>query len=206
MLKEGAALLLPLLSWEKGAKRMNPVLLDFPTEFETERLTIRMPLPGDGAITCEAVNASLNELRPWMPWAKGEQTVEEAEVTIRNGYINFLNRTDLRLLAFKKDTGQFVVSSGLHRIDWDIPKFEIGYWVDSRFSGQGYVTEAVSGITDYAVRELKARRIEIRCDELNLKSRAIPERLGFTLEGILRNDQVSEEADLRNTCVFAKTF
>jgi ribosomal-protein-serine acetyltransferase len=185
---------------------MNPLLLDFPTEFETDRLLIRMPSPGDGAVTCESINHSLPELKPWMPFAQKEQTIEDTEINIRQAYINFLNRTDLRLLVFKKDTGEFVASSGLHRINWDVPKFEIGYWIDTRFSGNGYMTEAVQGITDFAVRELKARRVEIRCDALNVKSRAIPERLGFTLEGILKSESISVEGELRDTCVFAKVF
>jgi ribosomal-protein-serine acetyltransferase len=185
---------------------MNPLLLDFPTEFETDRLLIRIPLPGDGAVTCESINHSLPELKPWMPFAQKEQTMEDTEINIRQAYVNFLNRTDLRLLVFKKDTGEFVASSGLHRINWDIPKFEIGYWIDTRFSGNGYMTEAVQGITNFAVRELKARRVEIRCDALNVKSRAIPERLGYTLEGILKNESISVDGELRDTCVFAKVF
>lgn len=191
---------------ERGVGSMNPLLLEFPTEFETDRLLIRMPLPGDGAVTCESINTSLPELKPWMPWAQKEQTIEETEIRIREGYVNFLNRTDLRLLVFKKDTGEFIASSGLHRINWNVPKFEIGYWIDTRYSGQGYMTEAVQGITDFAVRELKARRVEIRCDALNVKSRAIAERLGFTLEGILKCDSVSVEGEIRDTCIYAKTF
>jgi ribosomal-protein-serine acetyltransferase len=185
---------------------VNPLLLDFPTQFETERLLIRMPLPGDGAITCESINASLAELKPWMPFAQKEQTLEETEIVIRQGYSNFLNRSDLRLLIFNKDTGEFIASSGLHRINWDIPKFEIGYWIDTRYSGKGYMIEAVRGIADFAVRELKARRIEIRCDSKNVKSRAIPERLNFALEGILKNDSLSVDGELRDTCVYAKVF
>lgn len=67
------------------------------------------------------------------------------------------------------------------------------------------MTEAVQGITAFAFEELKARRVEIRCDPQNVKSRAIPERLGFVLEGILRNDLLSVDGkELRDTCVFAK--
>lgn len=185
---------------------MNPILLDFPTEFETDRLFIRMPMPGDGAVTCESINASLKELQPWMPFAQKEQTVDETEVVVRQGYLNFLNRSDLRLLVFKKDTGEFVASSGLHRINWDVPKFEIGYWIDTRYSGRGYMTEAVQGITEFAVRELNARRIEIRCDSLNTKSRAIPEKLGFALEGVLKKDSVSVDGEIRDTCIYSKIF
>jgi RimJ/RimL family protein N-acetyltransferase len=184
---------------------MNPLLIEFPNEFSTERLVIRMPKPGDGEAVYEAINASIKELKPWMPFAHNEQSVQDVELNIREAYINFLKREDLRLLVFLKETGELVASSGLHRINWTVRKFEIGYWIDSRFSGKGYMTEAVKGISDFAFRELKARRVEIRCDVKNQKSRAIPERLGFSLEGILKNDDWSvDKSELRDTCIYAK--
>lgn len=184
---------------------MNPILLDFPTEFTTERLLIRMPLPGDGKIVHEAIVASRNELKAWLPFAQKEQTEEETEINIRGSHLEFLKREDLRLLVFHKDTGEFIASSGLHRINWKVRKFEIGYWIDTRQSGKGYMTEAVEGITNFAFTDLQAARVEIRCDTENIKSRAVAERLGFELEGILRNDDFNVEGtQLRDTCVFSK--
>ncbi|WP_010678015.1 GNAT family N-acetyltransferase [Bacillus timonensis] len=184
---------------------MNPMLIEFPEEFTTERLVIRMPKPGDGKVVYDAITASIIELKPWLPFAQKEQSEQDVEMNIRESHISFLKREDLRLLVFLKETGQFIASSGLHRIDWAVPKFEIGYWIDSRFSGKGYMTEAVKGIADFAFHELNAKRVEIRCDEKNSKSRAIPERLGFALEGVLKNDDLSPETnELRNTCIYAK--
>jgi len=184
---------------------MNPILKDFPEEFSTERLVIRMPKPRDGKVVYEAITASINELKPWLPFAQKEHSEQEVELNIREAYISFLRREDLRLHVFLKETGEFIASSGLHRVDWDIPKFEIGYWIDSRFSGKGYMTEAVKGISDFAFQELHAKRLEIRCDTKNTKSRAIPEKLGFTLEGILKNDDRCPDTNqLRDTCVYAK--
>ncbi|WP_173917190.1 GNAT family N-acetyltransferase [Halobacillus sp. Marseille-Q1614] len=184
---------------------MDSILLDFPDHFETERLLIRMPKPGDGRAVYESIQASRNELKPWLPFAHHEQTEEETEANIRHAHIRFLKREDLRFLVFLKDTGQLVCSSGLHRMDWQVRKFEIGYWGDSRFSGKGYVTEAVTGITDFAISELDAKRVEIRCDAKNSKSRAVPERLGFVLEGVLQNDDLSLDGEeLRDTCIYSK--
>ncbi|KZE68987.1 acetyltransferase [Fictibacillus phosphorivorans] len=187
---------------------MKPILLDFPTEFTTDRLLIRMPKPGDGKEMYEAISASIEDLKPWLPFAHIEQSEEDVEANIREAHLKFLSREDLRLLVFSKKTGKLIASSGLHRINWDIPKFEIGYWIDSRYAGKGYMTEAVQGITDFAVNELKARRIEIRCDTRNVKSAAIPERLGFMLEGVLRNDslEIGSTTKLRDTSVYAKVF
>jgi len=61
------------------SKKVNPVLLDFPDSFETERLTIRSPMPGDGEELQAAVVESIDNLRPWMPWADHIPTVEEEE-------------------------------------------------------------------------------------------------------------------------------
>lgn len=184
---------------------MHPLLLEFPSEFYTERLQIRMPKPGDGKVVFDAIRASIDELKPWMLFAQKEQSEEETEINIRDSYAKFIKREDLRLLIFHKDTGEFIASSGLHCIDWSVRKFEIGYWIDSRYSGKGYITEAVQGISEFAFSDLKARRIEIRCDSRNHKSRKVPKRLGFTLEGILKNDALSVDGNgLRDTCIFAK--
>jgi RimJ/RimL family protein N-acetyltransferase len=182
--------------------------MNFPTEFTTDRLLIRMPMPGDGKAMFESINASLDELKPWLPFAHMEQTVEDVEINIREAHLKFLSREDLRLLVFLKENGNLIASSGLHRINWEIPKFEIGYWIDTRYTGKGYMTEAVQGITEFASKELNARRIEIRCDTQNVKSAAIPERLGFTLEGILRNDslEIGSTTKLRDTSVYAKIY
>ncbi|MDL4839263.1 GNAT family N-acetyltransferase [Aquibacillus rhizosphaerae] len=184
---------------------MNPIMLDFPNRFETERLSIRLPLPGDGEAVYNSIEASIEDLRDWLPFAQKQQSKEQVEVNIREAHINFLNREDLRLLIFLKETGDLVGSSGLHRIDWNVPKFEIGYWIDSRFSGKGYMSEAVEGITSFAFDHLHAKRVEIRCDAVNYKSKAIPEKLNYQLEGILRNEDRSVDgSELRDTCVYAK--
>lgn len=60
-------------------KTLNPLLLDFPTEFYTERLLIRMPKPGDGKAVYDAIQASMNDLKPWMPFVQKEPSEQDAE-------------------------------------------------------------------------------------------------------------------------------
>jgi RimJ/RimL family protein N-acetyltransferase len=180
-----------------------PILKDFPESFETERLLIRSPLPGDGPEMHAAVNESLGELTPWMPWPKEHRTVEDSEASVRRARARFVAREDLMLLLLLKGTETLVGSSGLHRIDWGVPKFEIGYWCRTRFAGQGYVTEAVRGITAFAIEALGARRLEIRCDSRNLPSARVAEHAGFRLEGELRNNELDTGGHLRDTLVYA---
>ena len=183
---------------------MDPILLDFPDTFDTERLTIRAPRPGDGARVAEAVRESLPELRAWMRWAQEDPTVEAQEARIRQRIADWLTRRQLLLLTFLKGTDTFVVSSGLHNINWEARTFEIGYWVRTKFAGQGYATETVNGITDFAFTYLKANRVAIRCDAKNARSAAVARRCGFLLEGVLRNDSLGVDSSLRDTLIFSK--
>ena len=184
--------------------RTNPILLEFTEEFETERLRIRTPRFGDGAAMNAAIRESIAELRPWMPWAQQLPSIDDSEENVRLACLKFLERSDLRLHIFLKDTGDFIGGSGFHRINWESRKFEIGYWIRTSQSGNGLMTEAVRGITNFAIGSLAANRVEIRCDPANLRSARIAEGLGFTLEGILRNEKCDVSGRLRHTMVFAK--
>ena len=183
---------------------MDALLLDFPESFESDRLTLRAPRPEDGAEINAAVRETFDDLKIWMPWAQQIPTLEESEAFVRRAQCQFLAREDLMLFLFLKNTNTLVGSSGLHRINWDIPKFEIGYWCRKRFQAQGYITESTETITKFAFETLGAKRVEIRCDSKNVRSRRIPDRLGFKLEGTLRNDSLSPAGELRDTLVFAK--
>jgi RimJ/RimL family protein N-acetyltransferase len=181
----------------------SPILIDFPDAFHTERLLIRGPRPGDGAEVYQAVEESLAILEPWMPWAREPRSPEQAEENIRASIARFVERTDLRLNLYDRESSAFVGGSGLHRIDWDVPRFEIGFWCRVRFQGRGLITEAVRGIAGFAFEALKAKRVEVRCAESNLKSRAVIERVGFSLEGILRNYGRDPRGELRDTLLFS---
>jgi len=182
-----------------------PILLDFPDTFETERLLIRSPLFGDGPELHAAVRESMGELTPWMPWPKEHRTVDDSEASARRARVAFLQRSELRLHLYLKGTDTLVGSSGLQRIDWDVPKFEIGYWCRTSFTGRDYITEAVLGITEFAFDALGARRVEIRCEPRNLPSARVAERAGFELEGTLRNNEVDDDGEPGDTLIFALT-
>lgn len=189
-------------------KMLDPILLDLPSSIETSRLTLRPPRAGDGPVLHDALTESLAELRRFLaslPWVAAEQTLESAETFCRNGEANFIARRDLPFFVFEKRTGNFVASAGLHRTVWQTPRTEVGYWCRTKSSGQGFVTEAVRALTEYAFQHIKAVRVELITDEENAASRRVAERCGFVLEGILRNERRAPDATLRNTCVYART-
>ena len=184
---------------------MKPIMREFPYSFDTERLTIRGPLPGDGQELWTAVTESQAELLPWMPWAVDIPDAEWYEAHVRQGRLKFLAREDLWLMLLLKGTNTIIGGSGLHRMDWKVPKFEIGYWVRTGYARQGYITEAVVGLTDFAFDVLEAKRVEIRCDVKNERSAEVPRRLGFELEGTIRcDDRDHLTNELRDTYIFSK--
>lgn len=182
-----------------------PILFDIPSQIETERLLLRAPnRRGDGRIVNQAIRDSFNELKAWLPFAQKLPAVEETEINLRNAYIKFLKRESFRFLIFHRETNDFIGTVSLQGIDWNIPKCEIGYWINTNFGGNGYMTEAVKALTDFGLNQLKFKRIEIRCESTNLKSRAIPENLGFKLEGVLRNEDLSADGTrLTDTCYYS---
>lgn len=184
--------------------KINPIMLDFPESLETERLLIRAPLWGDGKALNEAIRESLNELKPWMPFAQSMPSLEESEQFVREARLDFLKRNVLHMNIFSKADGSFIGCSGLHHIHWESRCFETGYWMRTSCTGKGYITEAVNGITDFAVHVLAANRIEIRCSARNTKSAAVAERAGFTLDGILRSSDLGMDGELHDSKVYAK--
>jgi RimJ/RimL family protein N-acetyltransferase len=185
---------------------IDPQKLEIPEQFESERLVIRAPRVRDAKELRAAIEESLDNLRPWMPWAKDVPTLADSRANLRKARRKFLAGKDFRLNIFLKGTETFVGGSGIHRVDWSIPKVEIGYWVRNRFEGQGYVTEAVNAITEFAIRYFGARRIEIRMDDRNEPSWRVAERCGYELEAVLRNERRAVDGSLGDTRVYAKVI
>lgn len=180
-----------------------PILLDIPDQIETERLILRVPRPGDGPAIYDGVVETLDALRRWMPWAQPEPTVERYETYARTAAVAFVRRESVPLLMFRKSDGLYLGGSGVtDRLDWDVPRFEIGYWVRTSAEGQGYVTEATRAVTDFCFTNLKAERVEIRMEADNLRSAAVAERCGYVRELVLRRWTRNTQGDLSDMIVY----
>ncbi|WP_145453304.1 GNAT family N-acetyltransferase, partial [Staphylococcus epidermidis] len=76
--------------------------------------------------------------------------------------------------------------AGFNEFDWNNRSGSIGYWLDKHYTGKGIIIRSVGALTNFAFTELKLNRVEIRAAKENLKSRAIAEKLGFRMEGCIR--------------------
>ena len=186
----------------------NPVLLDVPDHFETARLLLRAPRPGDGAIVNASVIETLDDLRRYpasMIWAMEEQLLAKSEEFCRRGAANWIIRADFPMLLFRRDTGEHAGNCGLHRFNWNTLVFEIGWWCRKRFQGQGLITEAAAATTEFAFGHLGARRVWCCADEGNERSWRVAERLGFDHEGTLRSERCDPDGTRRSMRVYATT-
>ena len=185
---------------------IDPVLIEVPEALYTERLLIAAPRVGLGPALSVAVAESIGTLSPWMPWAQQAPSIEDSEAVVRRQLADFILRKDLPYQFFdrKAEGRRLLGGTGLHRMDWAARRFEIGYWIRSSAQGQGYVSEAVNALTTMAFEKLQARRIEIRMDDDNARSRAVAERCGYTLEAVLKNDSLTPAGVLRSTCIYVK--
>jgi ribosomal-protein-serine acetyltransferase len=135
----------------------------------------------------QLIERNRQHLREWMPWLDMEQTVEDLYLFMRNSLQQFVNNQGIQLGIWHQ--GNIVGSIGLHALDWNDRKVEMGYWLSADQQGKGLVTKAAQTLVNFAFDEYKLNKVEIHCATGNHRSRAIPERLGFTQEGIKRQDQ-----------------
>ncbi len=163
-------------------------MVDLPDEIVGDRVVIRPYRAGDGLAVFDAVNESRDHIMPWLPWGELHKTVEDSEEFARRAHARWSTREDLGVLVQEKGSGRYLGGAGLHRINWGVPSFEIGYWLRKSAEGHGYMTETVMLMTKLCFEQLKAQRVYIRCATDNFRSAAIPVRLGFTKEGVIRND------------------
>ncbi len=146
----------------------------------------------------------MTRLAPWIPWAKKTPTLARTRRFCARNIKGHRTRKEFGYLIFARDTGDLVGGIGLHRVDWAIPKLEIGYWIGTRFEGRGYVTEAVRALTDFAFKKLGAVRMELLCDLDNRKSSKVAKRAGYRLEGIHRKSRRNNAGAICDMCIFAQ--
>lgn len=142
--------------------------------------------PADSPLLKDAVDSSLDHLRPWMPWAhEAPASVEQTVELLRGFRGQFDLGQNFVYGIFTVGEAEVVGGSGLHPRVGD-GALEIGYWVRASRAGSGFGTEAAAALTRVAFDVSGVERVEIRVDPANLASLAIPRKLGFVEEGTLR--------------------
>jgi RimJ/RimL family protein N-acetyltransferase len=164
----------------------------------TRRLVLRCWEPGDAPRQKEAVEASLDHLRPWMPWAHGEPlSLDDRIALLRRWRGQFDLDQDFFYGVFSPDESAVLGSTGLHpRGGLDVRM--IGYWIHVDHIGRGYATELAAALTRVAFEVEHVARVEIHCAVDNARSAGVPRKLGYTLDGTLRRRETRPDGPPRD--------
>ena len=147
-------------------------------------IDLKLLMLNDAEDLLELINGSRNYLCKWVPWMSGIRTIEDSREFIRSMLKEFSSNSRIYAGIWWKST--FVGGIELHTFDWLNRKTSIGYWLGEHYQGNGIVTEATRCMIDIAFNNLGLNRVEIRAAVNNYRSRAVPERLGFQSEGVIR--------------------
>jgi RimJ/RimL family protein N-acetyltransferase len=151
-----------------------------PYRIETERLVLRCWEPRDAPLLKAAVDANLDHLRPWMPWAHDEPVpVADMARRLQGFRARFDSGEDFIYGVLDPAESEALGGGGLHRrVGGDA--FEIGYWVPSDRVREGLATELAAALTRVAFDVCGVERMEIHADARNTPSQGVPRRLGYS--------------------------
>jgi len=164
---------------------MKPILLGIPERFETERLLISNYEEADGNEFYQLIRSNYDYLREELSEINALEAIEDAEEYVRLKRIAWLSRERLVPKIVDKATGRMIGQLWIEP-KWDRMIFEIGYFIEEKSEGNGYVTEAVKRMIEFLFTELDANKLEIHTKASNSRSIAIALRCGFTKEAQLR--------------------
>lgn len=166
----------------EGAAR---VAVRYPSRITVDdEVELRLVMEGDEEEIFRATEAHRAYLREWLPWVDSTRGVEDTRAFVLRSLeqARLSDGFQTRILY----RGAFVGMIGYLYHDWTNLRTEIGYWLGQDRQGRGIMTRAAKALVDFAFDNLGLNRVEIRAATDNRRSRAIPERLGFVQEGILR--------------------
>lgn len=149
-----------------------------------ENLVLRFIRPGEAEMLYRLVDANREHLKPWMNWLPEQTGPEVSKKNIESRLQKALKGEELELGIYCD--GKLIGSLGFNKLSKRNKSGEIGYWIAKGYEGKGVVTACVKALISFGFEELDLHRIEIGCGPRNARSRAIPEKLGFTFEGIAR--------------------
>jgi Acetyltransferases, including N-acetylases of ribosomal proteins len=187
---------------EKERKRL---LIPLFETLQGKKVILRSYKESDAEAFLEAMIESRERLLLWLPWPAKCQTLDDARSWLIQDMASWLLREQLHMGIWDIETQHFLGGISLRPHSWEIPFFEIGYWLRTSAERKGYMTEAVHLLTTFAFEKLGAKRVMIRIDERNQHSIAVAERLHFKREGTLRNYEMAPDGRLQNIVIFALT-
>jgi RimJ/RimL family protein N-acetyltransferase len=154
-----------------------------PERIDLGDLVVRRWQPGDLTARLEALTKSYSAIHPWMEWLSEPATLEQQRAFGQFVAASWPDADGGFNYGIFADSGAVVGAIGLHdRVRRGV--LEIGYWGHVEYAGQGFITRSASRLTEIALALPGIQRVEIHCDEANVRSAAVARRLGYRLDGV----------------------
>lgn len=186
---------------DKVRKAFEKSIRPHSSVFGLPRYTIREACYEDAGPIFDAIDKNRDDLRVWLPFVDALKSVEDEQ-----GFLESVLKVpyEQRDPVFVIEKGPAVCGLiGFHFSDRDNHRTEIGYWLLPEYRGKGIITQAVRYLCDWAFFEKDFNRIQIRCAVGNQSSNAIPQRLGFTLEGTERDGELLSSGEYTDIHVYS---
>lgn len=166
---------------------MDKLLLELPTSLESSRLVLRRYRKGDGQDLLDLLERNNNRkiLKEHVDEVNIVNDQKDAEIRVRNLYINWEARERFVLGIWLKEGGIYIGQVWIEPKKWEVPSFELGWFLDSGYQGMGLATEAAKRSIDFIFEELEAHKIIVLTKDGNDKSYRLAERCGFIKEAHL---------------------
>ncbi len=177
---------------------------DIPISFESRRLHLRSYRPGDGPCYYAVCLRNRKHLLRY----ESDNVVmqlksqEDAENTVCELAELWEKRKSFFIGVFDKQDGHFVAQIYVGPVNWDLPEFQIGFFVDKDHEGRGYMTEAVKVTLGFVFHRLGARRVSAECDDTNIRSMRVLERCGMAREGMIRENKRNTDGTISGTNLY----
>jgi RimJ/RimL family protein N-acetyltransferase len=157
-----------------------------PVSIVSRRIVLRPLVAGDAQRLYAAVHESRSELGEWLDWCRGEYTQADALAWIERSRTPEVWRETRSFGVFGRGPdGDLIGSVGLSKIDWSASTANLGYWIRTSESGNGFATEAAAAMIEHARTHFGLTRIEIAVHPLNTRSARVAHALGARDEGIV---------------------
>jgi len=175
--------------------------LNIPTSFESRRLHLRSYRPGDGSCYYTVSTKNREHLLRYESDNVVMQlkSAEDAENTVRELAELWEKRKCFFIGAFNKLNEHFMAQIYIGPVNWDLPEFQIGFFVDKDYEGKGYMTEGVRATLGFIFHDLNACRVCAECDETNIRSMRVLERCGMVKEGLFRENKRNADGTISGT-------
>lgn len=169
---------------------------------ESERLYLKKHSINNAQTMFDIIQTDRDTLSKFLPWVHNTKTVDDSKTFIQITHQLWKTNKAYEFAIYLKNSKQYIGNIGAINLDFENRNSEIGYWLWSKFCGQGYMSEALRTLEQHLFN-LDFFRIEIRCESKNQKSQAVALNNSYALDGILRSNCIINDKR-RDSLVYSK--